>query len=144
MALSARPPRQALLERAQVRSLPKRIMTLLLVLAMCGHSLESALACAKQAGRVLDKTASSFRQNQNLIQTGDLRHGITGSPRDWSRNLWGRLTSKFSYPIGGNAAELVVSHWSSGGARWRFRPVLASEHAEYAFSDEYNSNVVTN
>jgi hypothetical protein len=111
---------------------------------MYGHSLESALACEKQAGRVLDKTASSFSRNQNLIQNGDLGHGTTGSPRDWSRNSWGKLTSKFSYPIGGIAAELIVSHWSSGGAGWRFRPVLASEHTEYAFSDEYNSSVVTN
>jgi hypothetical protein len=61
MALSARPPRQAFLDGVKVQSLPKQMMPLLLVLVMYGHSLESALACEKQAGRVLDKTASSFK-----------------------------------------------------------------------------------
>ena len=60
----------------------------------------------------------------------------------------GKLKSKFIYPIrgskGSTAAAVVVSHWSSGGAGWRFSPILASEHTVYAFSDEYNSDVVTN
>jgi hypothetical protein len=67
---------------------------------------------------------------------------------DAPMSYWGKLKSKFIYPIegskGSKAAALVVSHWRSGAAGWRFRPILASEHTVYAFSDEYNSDVVTN
>jgi peptidoglycan/xylan/chitin deacetylase (PgdA/CDA1 family) len=132
-----------------VQALPRQmIVTLLLVLAMHWYALESALAVATQSGRVRDRTESSPSQNENLIQNGDLGQGTTGAPRGWTRSYWGKLKSRFIYPVkdsrGGKAAELVVSHWSSGAAEWRFRPILASEHTVYAFSDEYNSNVVTN
>jgi Predicted xylanase/chitin deacetylase len=111
-------------------------------------SLESALAVATQSARVSDRTESSPSQDENLIQNGDLGQGTTGAPKGWTRSSWGKLKSKFIYPIrgskGSTAAAVVVSHWSSGGAGWRFRPILASEHTVYAFSDEYNSDVVTN
>jgi peptidoglycan/xylan/chitin deacetylase (PgdA/CDA1 family) len=143
------------------------IATSLVVLAIQWYSLESATAVGTPSGCVRDRTPfdpthtgtkwndlndmrSKLDQNahKNLIQNGDLGQGTIGAPRSWNPSHWGELKPRFIYPVpgyrGGKAAELVVTHWSSGEAEWRFRPILVSEHAVYAFSDEYNSNVVTN
>ena len=123
-------------------------MTSLLVLAMHWYWLESASAVATQSGCVRDRTQSDSTQNKNLIQNGDLGQGTTGAPAGWSPNYWGKLKPKFIYPVtgnsGGKASKLVVARWKSGAAEWRFKPILVSEHAVYAFSDEYKSNVITN
>jgi peptidoglycan/xylan/chitin deacetylase (PgdA/CDA1 family) len=122
------------------------IVTSLLVLAMQWYSLESASAA--RSGCVRDRIQSDSTQNKNLIQNGDLDQGTTGAPSGWSPNYWGKLKPKFIYPVtanrGGKAAKLVVAHWKSGTAEWRFRPISVTEHAVYLFSDEYKSNVVTN
>ncbi|MBX4210484.1 polysaccharide deacetylase family protein, partial [Candidatus Parcubacteria bacterium] len=59
---------------------------------------------------------------------------------------WGTNTAQFSYPVtgqSGNAAQVMVSSYSSGDAKWYFRNVSVSAGAIYAFSDAYKSTVQT-
>jgi hypothetical protein len=85
---------------------------------------------------------------RNLIWNGDLERGTTGEPQGWSPTSWGKLSAKFLYPVvgyrGDRAVEVVVTHRHSGDAEWRFTHISTSNDRVYGFSDEYNSDVVTN
>jgi hypothetical protein len=85
---------------------------------------------------------------RNLIWNGDLERGTSGEPQGWSPTSWGKLSAKFLYPVvgcrGDRAVEVVVTHRHSGDAEWRFTHNSTSNDRVYGFSDEYNSDVVTN
>ena len=74
------------------KALPRQmIVTLFLVLAMHWS----------QSGRVRDRIESSPSQDKNLIQNGNLGQDTTVAPKSWTRSYWGKLKSKFIYPIEG-------------------------------------------
>jgi peptidoglycan/xylan/chitin deacetylase (PgdA/CDA1 family) len=86
--------------------------------------------------------------SSNLIPNGDLEQGSTNNPTGWNADYWGSLTANFTYPVAGNgggkAAQLAVTNWQSGDAKWYFDHVAVSSHTIYQFSDDYISNVVDN
>jgi hypothetical protein len=95
-----------------------------------------------------DENGTALPPSNNLVGNGNLEQGTTGAPTGWSSSYWGNLKPTFTYPErgngGGKAAKMVVTHWSSGDAKWQFSHVPVSEHTIYQFSDDYNSNVMTN
>ena len=84
----------------------------------------------------------------NLINNGNLETGTTNDPTGWTSDDWGSMTVKFTYPVfghgGGKAAQVQVTKYSSGDAKWYFDHVPVSSHTIYTFSDDYNSTVVNN
>ncbi len=58
------------------------------------------------------------------------------------------MTAKFTYPVaghnGGKAAQIQVTKYTSGDAKWDFDHINVSSHTIYQFSDDYISTVVDN
>jgi peptidoglycan/xylan/chitin deacetylase (PgdA/CDA1 family) len=83
----------------------------------------------------------------NLVVNGDLEQGSTNAPTGWSQDSWGTLTKTFSYPVagngGGNAAQVQVTSYSSGDAKWMFNHVPVTAGQTYQYSDNYKANVAT-
>ena len=125
------------------------IVTLLLVLAMHWCSLESALAVATQPGRVRDRIESSPSQDENLIQNGILARTQPVAPKSWTRSYWGKLKSKFIYPIEGFGCMVRDRKRFADTGRWEwaqfdydpasatFTPntSLQSNYAKFGFAD---------
>lgn len=84
----------------------------------------------------------------NLIQNGNLEIANGTAPLGWSGNYWGTLTPVFTYPVAGNgggkAAQVQVTKYTSGDAKWSFNHVNVSTNTLYDYTEEYNSNVTTN
>ena len=87
----------------------------------------------------------------NLIPNGNLETAMAGNagrPQGWTSDYWGTMTGKFTYPVagknGGKAAQVQVTKYTSGDAKWYFDHVNVSSHTIYTFSDDYNSTVKNN
>ncbi len=84
----------------------------------------------------------------NLIQNGTFETGTTGAPLGWTGDYWGTLTAKFVYPVAGKnsarAAQVQVTAYTDGDAKWYFDHVAVSSHTIYRFTEDYTSNVLTN
>jgi peptidoglycan/xylan/chitin deacetylase (PgdA/CDA1 family) len=84
----------------------------------------------------------------NLIQNGNLESGTTNAPTGWSPNYWGTLSGKFTYPVtgkgGGKAAQVQITSYTKGDAKWFFKHVTVSSHTIYKFSLDYLSTAKTN
>lgn len=78
-----------------------------------------------------------------LISNGSLEVG-SGSPVGWFKGGWGSNTRSFSYPakgVGGSrAAQVTISSYSSGDAKWYFQPVPVSSGI-YTYTDSYAADV---
>jgi hypothetical protein len=86
--------------------------------------------------------------SNNLIANGDLEQGSTNAPTGWNADYWGSLNATFTYPVtgngGGKAAQVTVTNYSSGDAKWWFNHIPVSSHTIYQYSEDYNANVTTN
>jgi peptidoglycan/xylan/chitin deacetylase (PgdA/CDA1 family) len=81
----------------------------------------------------------------NLVANGNFEAASTGSiPTGWSKGGWGTNTRTFIFPApgsnGSKGAQLQVTNYSSGDAKWFFTPVQLSS-GTYTYSDEYMSNI---
>lgn len=69
------------------------------------------------------------------------------TPQSWNTGRWGTNSTSFSYLNSGhnsNRSLLVqMSSYSSGDAKWYFKPVPVTPGTSYSFSDYYISNVST-
>jgi len=69
-------------------------------------------------------------------------------PVSWARGYWGTNTPVFTYPVAGHtgekAAEVSVSGYSSGDAKWFFADVPVEPGKIYEFSDWYKSDIESN
>ncbi|MDP2091058.1 MAG: polysaccharide deacetylase family protein [Candidatus Gracilibacteria bacterium] len=83
----------------------------------------------------------------NMILNSNLESGTAGLPTDWYKGNWGKNISKFVYPAPGynsnSAANIVVSGYTNGDAKWFFNEVAITGGQTYTFSDMYDSNIVT-
>ena len=81
----------------------------------------------------------------NLVPNGDFETaGTAGNPANWSRGGWGTNTRTFNYPVAGdtgNGAEVVISGYTNGDAKWYFNPIAIVGGTEYTISDKYKSTV---
>jgi peptidoglycan/xylan/chitin deacetylase (PgdA/CDA1 family) len=79
--------------------------------------------------------------NPNLVSNGDFE---TAGPAGWNRGGWGSNTRAFTYPAagvdGGKAAQVTVSNYQSGDAKWYFTPI-ALQSGVYIYTDSYLANV---
>ena len=69
------------------------------------------------------------------------------SPENWNQDFWGTNTPVFTYPVagqdGGRAAQVQITKYTDGDAKWSFNHVNVTPGATYAFSDSYKSDVPT-
>src|SRR6185369_11909577 len=84
----------------------------------------------------------------NLISNPSLETQTTnGLPADWAKGRWGTNTTTFTYPIAGyqsaKAAQVNISQYTTGDAKWYFKDVPVVPGTAYEFSDYYSSNVTT-
>ncbi len=84
----------------------------------------------------------------NLVINGSLETaGTGGNPANWSRGGWGTNTRTFTYPVAGatgNGAQIDVTAYTDGDAKWFFDPVSVIAGNTYTFSYQYKSSVATN
>ncbi|HVV39098.1 MAG TPA: polysaccharide deacetylase family protein [Candidatus Paceibacterota bacterium] len=87
----------------------------------------------------------------NLVKNGNLETAMTtdaARPQGWTSSYWGTITGKFTYPVagkgGGKAAQVLVTKYTSGDAKWAFDHIPVSSNTVYQFTEDYMSNVVSN
>jgi len=86
----------------------------------------------------------------NLIANPSLEIATAGdpmSPAGWSQGGWGTNTRSYSYANTGHAsnrsAQVQISSYTSGDAKWFFAPVAVSSNTQYNFSDYYESSIAS-
>jgi glucose/arabinose dehydrogenase/peptidoglycan/xylan/chitin deacetylase (PgdA/CDA1 family) len=88
--------------------------------------------------------ASTLERVQNgKLETASANPGI---PEGWSQGGWGTNDRTHTYPVAGktgNGAEVVITTYTDGDAKWYFEPVLVTENAQYTIGDTYKSTVAS-
>lgn len=83
----------------------------------------------------------------NLIANPSFETANGGTPAGWLTGNWGSNTAQFVYSTNGytgnRSAEVDVSNYTSGDAKWYFAPVSVTPGSDYTFSDYYKSSVPT-
>lgn len=68
-------------------------------------------------------------------------------PEGWSKWSWGTNQASFRYPVAGNAsaraAEVSLSAYASGDAKWGFAPIATTTAQPLVFRDMYKATVPT-
>lgn len=68
-----------------------------------------------------------------------------GIPDSWNEGGWGTNTVAFNYPVagvnGGTGANVTISAYTSGDAKWYFNNVFVTAGDSYTFTDSYNATV---
>jgi cell division septation protein DedD len=69
-------------------------------------------------------------------------------PLGWSNASWGTNSRKLSYPNGGAQSgkrfvRAQISSYTSGDAKWAFRPVAVTPGITYTYTGWYKANVIT-
>ncbi len=86
--------------------------------------------------------------DNNLILNPSLETaGIGGNPANWNRGGWGTNNRTYTYPVAGqtgNAAEVTMTTYTNGDAKWYFTPVAVNPGEQYTFSYAYKASVPTN
>lgn len=83
--------------------------------------------------------------SDNLILNPSLESGAT-APDNWNQGNWGTNNAAFIFPIAGRAgkgAEINVSSYTDGDAKWYFDDIAVSPGEKYVFSDYYKSTAPT-
>lgn len=87
---------------------------------------------------VKNNTATNIVLNPSL-EAGD---ALTG-PTNWSQGNWGSNTASFTYPAAGHtgtkAAEVAMTAYTDGDAKWFPSDVLVAQNTAYRFTDYYKS-----
>lgn len=91
----------------------------------------------------LNRVTSS--PSEDLVANGDFETmDASGLPANWKKGGWGTNMRSFSYPVagvgGGRAAQVSITSYTSGDAKWYFAPIQLSS-GFYTYSDAYQSNV---
>jgi glucose/arabinose dehydrogenase len=85
-------------------------------------------------------------QNSSFEATDPLNNT---QPKGWAMDWWGNLEPIFTYPVlgfegtGSRAAELKITQYTAGEAKWAFSPAFIDENTLYTFADHYTSSVPT-
>ena len=84
----------------------------------------------------------------NLVLNSTLETvGTAGNPANYNRGGWGTNNRTFTYPVAGasgNGAEVAITTYTGGDAKWYFDPVMVNPGEQYTFSYAYKSSVATN
>ncbi len=82
----------------------------------------------------------------NLIANSNLDTANGGAPQNWSAGSWGTNNAQFSYPVAGahgNAAQVTITSYTDGDAKWYFNDVPVIANTSYTFADTYKSDATT-
>jgi peptidoglycan/xylan/chitin deacetylase (PgdA/CDA1 family) len=84
----------------------------------------------------------------NLVENpGFETAASTTMPADWNEGGWGTNTANFTYlntgHTGSHSAEVAITKYTSGDAKWYFNPVNVTPGTVYNFSDYYESNIAS-
>lgn len=90
--------------------------------------------------------SSMITLGPNLISNASFEDtDSNGNPTGWNKGGYGNNTRIFSYPVGGNgdakAAQVTVSNYVSGDAKWFFNDVSVKPGEVYNFSNYSKSDV---
>lgn len=70
-----------------------------------------------------------------------------GTPTDWFKGGWGTNDAVHTYPVAGqdgnSAANITITNYTDGDAKWFFKDVTVIPNQEYLYSDYYISDVPT-
>ncbi len=96
----------------------------------------------------LAQALSASTLGQNLIQNpGFESTGTNGLPTNWLKGGYGTNTRTLTYPVAGNAsakgAQVSITSYTSGDAKWYFPNIPVTGGATYQFSDYSMANVPT-
>lgn len=84
----------------------------------------------------------------NIINNPSLEFSTSNKPDKWQNGRYGTNTAVFNYPIvgidGGKGANVTITSYSTGDAKWYFDDVSVTAGTQYVFSENYKSNVSTN
>ncbi|MDO8572617.1 MAG: polysaccharide deacetylase family protein [bacterium] len=83
----------------------------------------------------------------NLILNPDLESSdVPNKPAYWNSGSWGSSTRTFTYPVpgvsGSRAAQVAITNYTSGDAKWYFTPRALSPGV-YVYSDQYISTATS-
>ncbi len=107
---------------------------------LLGLALAAAAAVAAGPGRAQAAT--------NLILNPSFESG-TQTPDNWHTGGYGTNTASFVYPAqgpggpGDKAAQVSITNYTDGDAKWYFDNVPIQSQASYTFSDSYNSSATS-
>lgn len=83
----------------------------------------------------------------NLISNPSFTDGATGAPTNWLKGRWGSNTATFTYPVTGSdatpAAQVTLSNYATGDAKWYFPLLPTVEGKQYHFTNNYQSTVTS-
>jgi hypothetical protein len=84
----------------------------------------------------------------NLIDNPSLENiDGSGDPVSWFTDIWDQNNAVFTYPVtgvlGGKAANVSITNYISGDAKWYFTQKMVVSGRDYIFSDYYRSDVTT-
>lgn len=123
-----------------------------------GSSVSSSLSSSSSISSVSSSSSSSSiapcggdgaaASTNNLIQNPSLEvMGQDGDPADWFRGGWGTNTTDFTYPAEGRdgpcGAQITVSQYTDGDAKWYFADTAVASGQQYRFSNWYKSTAAS-
>lgn len=84
-------------------------------------------------------------QTANLIPNASFEEvNSKGKPAGWNEGRWGANQASFIYPVagymGGKAAQIRMTSYTSGDAKWYFNRIPVIPGKTYYFSDFYQSD----
>ncbi|EKE28394.1 MAG: fibronectin type III protein, partial [uncultured bacterium (gcode 4)] len=85
--------------------------------------------------------------NPNLILNPSFETWTWGFPDYWFKWNWGTNIVNFNYPVSwidwANAADLNITEYTDGDAKWYFEDVTVTPWQSYTFSDQYISTTTS-
>lgn len=84
----------------------------------------------------------------NLIANPSMETASGNTPAGWQSDSWGTNSASFSYVTndahtGTASAEIQMSNYTDGDAKWYFTPVAVQPGTTYSFSDYYKATTTT-
>lgn len=86
---------------------------------------------------------------ENLVSNPSLELDTdkNGLPDGWIKDKWGNNNATFTYPVSGNegqkAAQVKITSYRSGDAKWQFQAVPVIPGEKYTFQNSYKATVPT-
>lgn len=86
-------------------------------------------------------------ESANLLVNPSVEQATNGLPSSWLNNTWGTNTSSFVYDTTGHSGSrsltTKINSYSSGDAKWYFKPVSVKPNTTYTYSDWFKGNVTS-
>lgn len=95
----------------------------------------------------VDPPVTPVPTGDNLIANPSFETDNNGQPAGWEKNAWGTNANSFSYAAtghtGSKSAQVSISQYTDGDAKWFATPVAITGGQSYDYSDWYMSGVAT-